>query len=434
MLKNKNSLLSVFTCAFLGLSISVTAGCKKQEITYGQSRTDNRIVIWTDNSEFAPYIEYFNKTHQNKAVLIYKENPASALSSNQSDIQPDLVIGSWLVNEQTKKYFEPLDYLFERKFISSQDFYEVLLQVGKFSKRQYILPVSFNLPAIIFSRTNESYLEDNYTISLEQLKRSGEAYNKKNKNGTFNTMGFAPESNDNFLYLVTKIQGANYREIKGNYFTWEPSALLESIKFLENWINEANGSSQIERDFVYKYLSVNDDKRVTQGKTLFAYTTSDKLFKLSKQQLSKIDYRWLQNEKKLPVEDSMLMMGIPKQTENHYGAAEFISWFYNPETQQKLLERKFEMNLDTNKFGIANGFSAIRDVNEHILPVFYTTLLSNIPQADSFKVYDKKPLRWERIKQKVIIPYNKDSLTSNGTKKVLSIDERYSEWRKQGFN
>ena len=247
-------------------------------------------------------------------------------------------------------------------------------------------------------------------------------------------MGFAPESNDNFLYLVTKIQGSNYKESKGNYFSWDSTALLNSINYLNTWITEVNGSSQIERDFVYKYLSVNDDKRVTQGKTLFAYTTSDKLFKLSKQQLSKIDYRWLQNEKQLPVEDSMLMMGIPKHTQNHYGAAEFISWFYNPETQQKLLERKFDMNLDTNKFGIANGFSAIREVNEHILPVFYTTLLSNIPQADSFKVYEKKPMRWERIKQKVIIPYIKDNLTSNGTKKVLTIDERYSEWRKQGFN
>ena len=247
-------------------------------------------------------------------------------------------------------------------------------------------------------------------------------------------MGFAPESSDRFLYLVTKIQGAGYKETKGNSFSWNPDALKDSIGFLDEWITSINGSSQTERDFVYKYLSTTDDKKVTQGKALFAYTTSDRLFRFPKGQLSLIDYRWLENQKRIPVEDSMVMLGIPKKAKNHYGAVEFISWFYNVQTQQALLERKFTMNLDINRFGIANGFSSIREVTERILPVYYTSLLSNIPQAENFQVYEKKPLRWEMTKQRVIIPYIKEVLAARGTKKISSIEERYAEWKKQGFN
>lgn len=422
----KSPFLSSVFCAAVLVIIAISVGCKKQN--------DGRIVVWTDNSEFAPYLELFNKTHQDKALLVYKENPSYSLPASREEAHPDLVIGSWLVNEHTRHYFEALDYLFERKFISSQEFYKILLQAGKMAGRQYLLPVSFNLPAMIFSTENTEFVEDNYTINLEQVKKSGEAFNKKNANGNFSRMGFAPESNDNFLYLVTKIQGTGYRETKGNSFTWNRDVLKDSIGFLDEWITSINGSSQIERDFVYKYLSTTDDKKVTQGKALFSYTTSDRLFRFPRGQLSLIDYRWLEDQKRIPVEDSMVMMGIPRKAKNHYGAVEFISWFYNVQTQQALLERKFTMNLDINRFGIANGFSSIREVTEHILPVYYTALLSNIPQAENFRVYEKKPLRWEMTKQRVIIPYIKEVLATRGTKKISSIEERYAEWKKQGFN
>ena len=422
----KSPLISSVFCAAVLVIIAISVGCKKQN--------DGRIVVWTDNSEFAPYLELFNKTHQDKALLVYKENPSYSLPASRDEAHPDLVIGSWLVNEHTRHYFEALDYLFERKFISSQEFYKILLQAGKMAGRQYLLPVSFNLPAMIFSTENAEFVEDNYTINLEQVKKSGEAFNKKNANGNFSRMGFAPESNDNFLYLVTKIQGTGYRETKGNSFTWNRDVLKDSIGFLDEWITSINGSSQIERDFVYKYLSTTDDKKVTQGKALFSYTTSDRLFRFPRGQLSLIDYRWLEDQKRIPVEDSMVMMGIPRKAKNHYGAVEFISWFYNVQTQQALLERKFTMNLDINRFGIANGFSSIREVTEHILPVYYTALLSNIPQAENFRVYEKKPLRWEMTKQRVIIPYIKEVLATRGTKKISSIEERYAEWKKQGFN
>lgn len=398
------------------------------------SKTNDRIVIWTSSSEFAPYIELFNKTHRHKAVLVYKENLSLSLSPHNGEAQPDIIIGPWLKNEKTKRYFVPADFLFDRKYITANAFYTPLLKAGVITHRQYLLPVSFNLPAMIFSTENKKLVENDYTISLEQIRKAGTAYNKKDKKGAFTRIGFAPQSNDNFLYLCAKLLGASFRETKTSEFTWNEQKLSETIDFLSDWITESNGSPKIENDFVYKYLSETDDKRVTSGRTLFAYTTSDKLFKLSEPQLSKIDFRWLQHENELPVEDTMIMMGIARHSSNKAGAAEFISWFFQTETQQALLERSAALHLNTTKFGIADGFSSIREVNEYILPGFYTALLSNIPQPSSLKVYERKPARWERIKQNIIIPYIKDTLTSDSTKRILTIEERYDEWKKQRFN
>ena len=66
MHKIKNSLLLV--TAICGLIFS---GCSKKQ--------EKRLVIWTDNSEFASYIEIYNEYHKNKAVLIYKDNLAASL-------------------------------------------------------------------------------------------------------------------------------------------------------------------------------------------------------------------------------------------------------------------------------------------------------------------------------------------------------------------
>ena len=414
----------IVLCAVTLLFTAFFFGCKKES---------RRVIIWTNKSEFAPYIELFNKTHKTKAVLVYKENPETSFPPDAESLQPDIVISPWLLSDKTKKHFENIDFLFDRKYINSTDFYAHFLKAGEISRNQYLLPVCFNLPAVMFARGNDKLIADKYMMSIDQLRKTGAAFNKKNVNGFYTQIGFAPQSNDRFLYTVAKMQGAAFKETKNSELIWDKEKLAYSIEFLKDWITEENTSIQEESDFVYKYLSVTDDKRVTSGRTLFAFTTSDRLFKLSADQLDKVDFRWLQDGKYIPIEDSFVMMGIAKGAKNHSGAAEFISWFFKPETQQSFLERRKIMNLDTSTFGIAGGFSSIKEVNERILPVYYKTLLSNIPQADSISIPDRKPSRWERIKTAIVIPYIKDSLSAPEGKNVEPIEKRYSDWQKLGL-
>ena len=390
-----------------------------------------RIVIWTSCAEFAQYTELFNNTHPgSNAVIVYKDNPAQELPPAKDELPPDIVIGSWLRTDKTQKQFKSLDYLFDRQTISSSMFYDQLLEAGKVRKTQYLLPVSFNLPAVIFADSNSDFITENYTLTLDQIKSAGLSYNEKNKKGSFSRIGFLPSANDDFLYLTTKLYGVDFREEKGQ-ITWSDLRLRNAVSYDRDWINNTNGSAQEEQDFAYKYLFMPDYRQVTSGRTLLAYTTSDKMFGYMKSQELDIDYRWIVGDGFIPIEDSFLMTGIYAKARNEQGATEFLTWFFDSENQKDILERKIEMNLNNEMFGIADGFSAMRDVTEHILPIYYNQLLTNLPPAHLLKVPQKLPARWDSYKSVVVEPYLNAAIT---TDEKVSISEYEAEWRKKVFD
>lgn len=399
------------------------SSCREEE--------QKRIIIWTSCAEFAQYTELFNNTHPgSNAVIVYKENPAQELPPAKDELPPDIVIGSWLCTDKTSRQFKSLDYLFDRQTISSSMFYEQLLESGKVRKTQYLLPVSFNLPAVIFSNSNSSRVSENYTLTLDQIKSAGMNYNEKNKKGTFSKIGFIPSANADFLYLTTKLYGADFREEKGQ-IVWNDLRLRNAVNYMRDWITSTNDSVQEEQDFAYKYLFMPDYRQVTSGRTLFAYTTSNKMFGNMKAQELDIDYRWVTGDGFIPIEDSFTMMGIYKKAQNEQGATEFLSWFFNSENQQAIIERKIDMNLNNEMFGIADGFSSIRDVTEHVLPVYYNQLLTNLPPSKLLKVPQKLPARWDSYKAVVVEPYLNEAIT---TDKKVSISDYESEWRKKVFD
>jgi hypothetical protein len=287
---------------------------------------------------------------------------------------------------------------------------------------------------VLFSLENKDFVKNDYTISLEQIKTTGTDFIKKNKKSNFTRIGFAPQSNKDFLYTTTRLFDAKFKQYKTNDFTYNKQALENAIKYITEWIKTEHGSIQTESDFVYKYLSLVDSKKVFSGRTLYTYTTSNKLFQLPSDQLAKMDFRWIKNNEQIPVEDSMTMMGISKWATNYAGAVEFIEWFYSTATQKTILEQKSNFQPNTIEFGIVGGFSAVKEVNEKILPTFYTKLLSNIPSHEAFYVSEPKSSHWEKIKDKVIIPYIQDSINIQEGQTLKSLEERYSDWKKQGLN
>ncbi|MFA6855951.1 MAG: extracellular solute-binding protein [Treponema sp.] len=419
--KTLRLLSQIFLCAVVLLS----TGCSV--------KNEKHIIVWTNIPEFASYIELYNSTHDDKkALLIYKANPSKALTA-LNGAPPDVVIGPWLRTEKTSRKFRPLDTIFDREHISSSVFYSQLLSAGQVKRTQYLLPVSFNLPAVIFSTDNQELVEDNYMLSLEQIRTAGAAYNKQNKNGLFTRIGFAPQSNSDFLYFAAKTTGAHFHESK-NSFTWNTEGLADSITYLRNWTKNANISSKTEQDFIYKYLYMPAYKQVTSGRTLFAYITSDILFHLSPEQTAHIDYRWIYEDKKIPIEDSLVMLGIPQRAKHPTQASDFIAWFLNADTQHIILEHKTKMNLDTDQFGIAGGFSSLKEVNEHILPLYDTMLLSNTPPAEMLSVPENFPAGWTDMKEQIVIPYLMAETANSGSRQIESLSDRVTEWIKQNYN
>lgn len=396
----------------------------------------------------AQYVELYNQSHKtNKAIIVYKDNPAKSLPPSKDEESPDIVIGPWLQSESVNKYFKSLDYIFDRRILTSSIFYPQLLQEGNFRNSQTLLPVSFNLPAIIFASGDNSKIPDDFVLSLDDIRTAASEYNKKRSSGSYTKMGFVVTRNQDFLYLASKIYGVNFHK-DGDKTRWNEQNFKTAIEKLSDWIETENRSIQTESDFAFKYLFMPDYRQVISNYTLFSYTTSARLFDILKD-VDNIDYRWVANDGQIPIEDEFVTLGIYKHTRNQAGCTEFISWLFDSSNQDKILERKNDLNLDTEQFGFAGGFSSLVEVTEHIIPKYYTKLLSNLPPAQMLTAPDNFDSRWDDYKEAVIEPYlleslkayekrgkneSEDGKTTAQLAPSVTIEDFEKDWRKKVFD
>lgn len=400
-------------------------GCKTQD------NSPDTFIIWTDREEFVSYSELFNSIQdKTKAIIVYKKRLASSLPPAKDEEKPDLIAGSWLKNDSTRKLFRPLDSLLSKDSIDVSTLYAPLVEYGKIFGSQYLLPVSFNLPLFVFSSKNEDKIPNQHSLSLEQIKELAGDFNAVNKKGFYTKMGFAPSWDDEFLYEVAKKFGPCFKQ-KGNGFVWDEKKLSEAVKYIRAWTAEKNSSTTAEQDFEFKYLYTPKYRQIAEGRTLFSYITSSDLFKISFEQLGEVDFRWLSINGSIPAKDDIVSMAIYKHAKNPKQAENFIRWFFQEKNQKLLLERSAKMHLDTATFGIVSGFSTIKGVNERIFPTFYRNLLGNLPAEEKIAAPQAFPPRWQSIKERVIFPYLNNAIKTDSDKKNLTMESLLNTWSKQ---
>ena len=218
----RKNALKIFVFFLIALTFQSCSSKKKNK----------RVVIWTNNSELVQYIELFNATHETKAVLVYKENPAASLPPQKNELLPDIVIAPYLKNRETSKNFESLDFLFDRKYLKSDDFYSGLLKYGDIFFTIRLLPVSFNLPAIIFSKENRKFVQNDYTLTPENIFEISKNYTQRNSKGKLTKIGFSPLSSDDFIYTISRMKNTEYKESKKHLFTYNKENLSLSVDYL----------------------------------------------------------------------------------------------------------------------------------------------------------------------------------------------------------
>lgn len=389
------------------------------------------LIIWTDRPEIVSYVELFNVQEEHvKAVVVYKERLANSLPPAKDEQRPDVVIGSWLKNSHIKKNFSPLNALFSEKDVDPRSLYDSLVEYGTANGRQYLLPVSFNLPVMIFSLRNAELIPDDYMLSPDEIRDAAAKFNVKNARGFYTNMGYAPSWEPEFLYTVAKLNGAHFKE-KGSAFVWDSDSLAKTVSYINDWTSHVNGSTTTEQDFAFKYLYTPKYRQVDSGRCLFAYSNSSRLFSISYEQLGSIDFRWIQKDMQIPVEDAIVMAGIYRHSYNGMAAKRFLLWLLNTETQKTLLSRSAAMHLNTASFGIAGGFSSIREVNERLFPAYYLNLIGNLPPETALQAPQSFPSRWTSLKERIILPYLAEATKTDSKKTVQPIDARISTWLKQ---
>ena len=406
--------IAVFVCSLL-------SACKNAE--------DSIAVIWTDRIEFISYCEAFNSAQSRYRITVsYKENPADALMDASE--QPDIVIGPWLRGDATRVKFSKLGGLLSQKKINPDIFYPLLFELGNSNGSQYLLPVSFNLPTIIFSASQKNIVKTNFTLSLEEMRELAAAYNKKN-GSEYTKMGFSPRWDTDFLYVTAQGLDVSFEETQ-NLFSWNDKMLQELITDTRRWSQEVNTSAAAEDEFKFKYLYDPPYTLITNGRCLFWYLPSDVLFSLNNERLKSLDYRWMNYNGKTPIQDEIIYAGICKKAKNTAAAQAFLLWFFNEESQKNLLARSQTDNMIAPSFGLAGGFSSLKNVTENIFPVYYPLLLKHLPQTDDFSAPHILPHNWLQLTREIIFPYLRDQTRMlSADEKLLSLNKRISDWYKK---
>ncbi|MDR0683583.1 MAG: extracellular solute-binding protein [Spirochaetaceae bacterium] len=380
-------------------------------------------VLLTDRPEFALYAEQFNVSQDKyKVEVIYKNNIADDFYNTKSKEGPDIIAGSWLKSASTLKYWQSLEFLFRKNPELEKSFYPSLLALGRFDNRQYLLPVSFNLPIIIFSENNDTLIPGPFTIEPEEVKTLGKNFNEE-KNNVYTRMGFSPLWNNNFLFETAVIFNASFRE--DDPLGWNEEELLEAIQYIRGWIDQTNGGLKAEDEFFFKYFFDPPQKLVIANRILFAYMNSSAFFTMSNETQTNLDFRMLSGGGLIPVSEDAVYYGLSKKGNSKNAAREFTVWFFREETQMLLLEKSREKHLSDTIFGIANGFSALHTVNENIFPLYYPMLLGHMPPADLLTAPNILPKNWMDIKERVVIPCLRDACRGEND---TPLKQRLDDW------
>ena len=415
-MKESNLFLRIILVLFISIIITGLASCAL--------RDSGKVKLWTDRPEFAFYAEYFNAEQDKyKVEVSYFESPTQKLV--ESDEYPDIVAACWLKSASTRALFRPLDSIFSDDGLARSSFYPRLLALGNIENKQYLLPVSFNIPAIIFARDFSRPHSNPFTIEMEEIKERGKAYNVET-NGIYTRMGFSPLSNDEFLFIAATLFSTGFRE--ASPIAWDPQALEQAVTWIQKWITEANTSIQLEDDFAFKYFYDPPDKLVNSGRVLYIYMDSSRFFTFPEERRTNLDFRWIAAKEMIPLDEWSVYYGIHEKAKAGRAAEAFTKWFFKAETQKMLLEEAKSKRLNEISFGIAGGFSAMRTVTELIFPQFYPGLLGHMPPDSYLSPANILPRNWMTIKERVILPYLRERIRHSNRDEVRPLERRITDW------
>lgn len=383
-------------------------------------------VIKTNQVEFAAYAELFNNSQDCwKAAVIFCENPAEELLLSADT--PDIVIGPWIKGEKTRPRLVPLTYLFNERRLDGSVFYRPLLALGNIRGTQFSLPVSFNLPAVIFSRENRQGMSGDFLLPFSEIQNLSRAFNTE-EDGVYTRMAFSPGWNPEFLYTAAQMMNVNFREAEP-LFSWNEKNLRDTVIFLRDWERSVNGSAQAAEDFQFKYLYIPPEQAVISGRTLFYQEYTNELFSGPADKMRHIDFRWPAHNGRIPLKDEIIYLGICRDGPNRAAAEAFVSWFFTEDTQQEILAYSVAEGLAENAFGISDGFSSLKSVNEKIFPLYYPSLLGKMPGENQMKLPMILPNTWEEVKQEIVIPFLAESVKTESPESILPLPERIRTWR-----
>jgi len=383
------------------------------------------VTLHTDRVEIASYAETFNSTQNTYRLEVhYAETPS--LSPAAGKTAPDLVIARDIAGRSSLSRFRSLNHLFDKKRIPRTAFYSPLLTMGRKDKQQLLVPISFNLPILMFDSRVPEEEASTFLLNLDSVQELAQKHNRP-EGERFSSMGFAPRWNPGFLLQTAMLLGADFTEGSDSSLAWNERALRGAVEYLRTWSETRNGGSAAEIVYQEKYLYDPPYRQVSLGRAKFAYSTLADFFLLPENRRLSLDFRWLSHKNRILATNRILFAGIPLRGRNPRGAETFLRWLLDRETQKMLLESSRKKM--THVFGIASGLSSLKGVNETEYPRFYPHLSGHIPSEEALIFPPPVPDNWEILKSQVVIPWLLERTT--GPAGGAGLDEALRGWRQR---
>lgn len=383
---------------------------------------DKTLRLITDRPEMAAYVERFNARQNDVRVeMVYDEDPAGAVLEGR--VAGDVVIGQWLATPAVMAKFDSLADILKPARIDPGWFYPGLLAMGSRDNRPFLLPLSFSLPAAMFSRASVPADLPSLALPLETMRTLSAAFTSTGKSGLA-TVGFSPLWSGEFLSAAARLFGVHFRAARNGQPTWDAAALAATADWVRAWVRELNGGADADLSFSQRTLVQPAERLLGSKKILFALVPFAEFIALPEEKRRDFDFRWLAAAGAIPVQDDVLFAGVLRASRSKAGARDFLTWFFAPQTQRSLLEVNQSRRIGV--FCISGGFSAIKSLNEKDLPQKYPLLLGRIPPEASLVFPATLPDDWRRARDEVVQPW----LTrAASTADQQPLDKAFLDWR-----
>jgi hypothetical protein len=260
---------------------------------------------------------------------------------------------------------------------------------------------------MIFRKDGEGRSIKPQTIDLGELARQASLFNRSQGSG-FTRIGFSPRWDPDFLVLAIDAGGAAFRE--GKPLEWSEQGLRSALDRLATLAGPTDPPPTIADDFQFKYLFTPPYTYIADERALYAYQSSSELFLIPEGKSAALDYRWFSEGDKIPILEDLVFAGLPRSSKDQQAAEAFVGWLFKASHQQAMLEAARRTLALQSSFGIAGGFSALREVTEKVFPLYYASLKGHVPPAAEIGTPNVLPVEWRELKTEVIGPLLRDIL------------------------
>ncbi len=381
------------------------------------------IRMITDRAEMAAYVDRFNALQSDVRVeLAYYEAPFQSVLDR---VQGDLVVGEWLASPAVLDRFDALGDIVKPGRIDPSWFYAGLLSMGSRDNRPVLVPISFSLPAVVFFKPGMQAELSSMFMPLDTLRALSRAFNAQGKSGNFEAMGFSPFWTPDFFDAAGLLFGARFRPGRNGLPAWDQEGLSKTIDFDRSWLADVNGGASADEAFSSRYRVQPWYKLLMGKRILFALRSFTDYFALPEEKRRDLDFRWLSQGSSIPVREDVLFAGVLKSSRNKGGARAFLEWFCSPSVQRTLLDVNQSRRIGV--FGVTDGFSAFKSVNERELPQKYPFLLGHIPTESILTFPETLPDNWLAARDQVILPWIRQAASGAQDQ---SLEKKLDDWLK----